>query len=254
MIENEGNPKLEVKEVIVSSEELSSSKGGVPISEEDKDAIAKEAIDLNISQLKLMRVRVSGLAHIIKTTGSQSMEKIGGYNSLVLVKAWYGEVLETLGEKCTNNGALSKYDNISDETDESEPIKVQLRKVEKDKEPVLIDANDIESINHVRMDINSVLQSTELINSITNTIYETYIYQHLKEAQFWMEKELHRIKAEHKQKLFASTEKGKRKLPRRPQRQQPIVRNKPAVSNKDGEKKVKEGDAGKGKVIDLGAS
>lgn len=179
----------------------------------------------NIKMVKELRVRLYGLIHITITTGSPSFEKSMASSSLKMVKDWLGELLESLGENVSNKKVLSVATDISEEQDISEPIKVQVHK-ENGKDSTVVDANEIQSINHVRTDVVNVIAQIGILNTLTDTLYENYIFQHLTEAKFWSERELYRIKNEYKRKLFAAHEKGARKLPQKSKHKKPLLGNR----------------------------
>lgn len=192
--------------------------------ESEKQQLEHELmIVMQVNQIRGLRVRVDGLAHIIKTTGGQSLEKINCHNNLMMIRSWFNESLEYLGQPPLNHILLRKIEDVQWDTDKSDPIKVQI-KMQKENEPVqLIDANDIESLAHVKQDLSNVVNEVQILNVITSTIYETFIFQHLREAKFWIDQELFRLKDENKKYLYSQTEQGKRKLPARPEKQKPLI-------------------------------
>lgn len=188
---------------------------------EQQDTIIKD-----ITTLKKLRVRVDGLIQICRTAGNESFEKINAVSHLILVKGWMGDVLVYLGDTPLNDNVnIHTFHDIEDETDVSEGLKVQVRKVDANGRETLNDANQIESINHVRRDLSYVETQVGTIDNVTSNAYENFIYQHLREAKFWLDREMFRIKAEAKQKIFSQTKQGRRTLPNRPQKQKPIVSN-----------------------------
>lgn len=217
--ESKEQPKVEVPEEVITKI-VSDEKAIANKKAEDEQ---KKLIMLEVQKINGICKRIDGLAHIVKNAGAQSMEKINGHARLMMAKSWYVEVLESLGMKMTNPTDLHKPTDIGGDHNVSDPLKVQLNKAEKGKPPVVTDANDIESINHVRLDLQRILHETGILKSILNTVYEGFIYQSIKESQFWMERELYRIKDVYKQELYNNSQQGKRKLPKRPEKQSPII-------------------------------
>ena len=152
-----------------------------------------------------------------------------------------------------SNKTLSSFHDIDVETDVSEGIKVQVKSVDKNGNETLTDANEVQSLNHVRNDMEYISNQVAQLATITDTIYETFIFQRLRETKFWLDRELFRIKHVANQKIFSKSSQGDRKLPsglqrksgfKRPDFTQGPARNageqrqSPLIVKKGGDKEV----------------
>jgi hypothetical protein len=188
-----------------------------------------------VEKIQLIRKRIDGLAFIVSSheiSPTPSMEKINAHVNLIIAKSWLQEALEYLGEEPINKGEIHTVHDIKDDTDVSDPLKVQVRKMEVNKAPVLMDANEIESLNHVRTDIDNILSMVSEISVIEENVYSTFIYQHLKEAKFWMERQLFFLKRENKRKHFEHANPGIKSQLKRPdgnKKPMPLLINRPKV-------------------------
>lgn len=186
----------------------------------------------DIAKIKDVRKRVDGLAFIVSSqtiSPTQSMEKINAHVNLMMVKSWLQEVLETLGEEQINKNEIHTVHEVNDDTDVSDPLKVQVKTISPEGEVTLIDANEIESLNHVRTDVDNILRIVSEIPAITDNIYETFIYQHLKEVKFWMDRQLFFMKKENKRKHFEHANPGIKGQLRTP----PVGKKVPLIINKN---------------------
>lgn len=184
---------------------------------------ANELMQLEIGKIRELRVKLDGDAHIVRTTGGQSMEKINCYNSIMMARAWFREAMEYGGEEPLNFKLLNATTDIQVDDDRSEPIKVQVIKKEGNKAEQKVDANDIQSLAHVKMDLGNITNNVAVLTILTDTVYETFIFQHLREATFWVDRELFRLHEESKKNLYSQTAQGKRQLPKRPEKKKPII-------------------------------
>lgn len=199
------------------------------------DRSAEELRFDQIERIRQIRKRIDGLAFIVSSheiSPTPSMEKINAHANLLMAKSWLQDVLEYLGVDPINANEVHTVHDIADDTDVSDPLKVQVRKMEAGKQPVLIDANEIESLNHVRTDINNILNMVADIPPISENIYESLIYQNLKQARFWMERQLIFLKKEDKRKHFEHANPGIKSELRKPgymnkNKKVPLIVNRP---------------------------
>lgn len=163
-------------------------------------------------EIKNLRVKIDGLSQLVKElkpimnihvrdgkkTNTKEIEK--SYDSLILAKAWLGEVLGKIGEETPykNDGKRKTVDDIEPTADKAIFISDFPIAPDNWTEEGPVTASHIEKVDWLRQEIQKVQKEVHAVSDcgtpVSGLLAWNFVYQYLCEARFQLGFELQRIK------------------------------------------------------------